>query len=65
MCVFIAALMSGFSGVYFEKILKGAAEISVWMRNIQLAVLSIPISMVTMYGKCLEFRSEYYGYTDS
>lgn len=38
----IACCLSGFAGVYFEKILKGA-EISIWMRNIQLSLVSIPL----------------------
>jgi len=51
LCVVIACCLSGFAGVYFEKILKGSNHISVWMRNIQLAVLAIPISLCTVYAK--------------
>lgn len=51
---FLAALgaccLSGFAGVYFEKILKGS-NISVWMRNIQLSLLSIPIGLITCFAK--------------
>ena len=35
------------SGIYFEKILKGS-KVSVWLRNVQLAVLAIPISMAVI-----------------
>lgn len=35
--VLLACLSSGFSGVYFEKIVKGTA-ISMWMRNLQLGL---------------------------
>jgi UDP-sugar transporter A1/2/3 len=43
--VLVACVMSGFAGIYFEKILKGS-NVSVWLRNIQLAVLAIPISLI-------------------
>ncbi|KAE8744683.1 hypothetical protein FOCC_FOCC008686 [Frankliniella occidentalis] len=41
-----ACLLSGFAGIYFEKILKGS-DISVWMRNVQLSSLSLPIGLFT------------------
>lgn len=44
----IACCLSGFAGVYFEKILKGA-EISIWMRNIQLSFVSIPIGFIMCF----------------
>ncbi|KAK9871356.1 hypothetical protein WA026_011622 [Henosepilachna vigintioctopunctata] len=43
-----ACILSGFAGVYFEKILKGS-DISVWMRNIQLSLLSIPIALISCF----------------
>nr|CAG4646398.1 EOG090X098P [Macrothrix elegans] len=43
-----ACFLSGFAGIYFEKILKGSS-VSVWMRNIQLSVLSLPFGL----GTCL------------
>ena len=38
--------MSGFAGVYFEKILKGTKQ-TVWLRNVQLGVIGAGIGMVT------------------
>merc|ERR1712060_804758 len=43
-----ACMLSGFAGVYFEKILKGS-DISVWMRNVQLALLSVPLGLLPSY----------------
>ncbi|KAK6010536.1 UDP-galactose/UDP-N-acetylglucosamine transporter srf-3 domain protein, partial [Ostertagia ostertagi] len=36
--VVIACCLSGFAGIYFEKILKGSAPVSLWMRNVQMCV---------------------------
>lgn len=41
-----ACFLSGFAGIYFEKILKGS-DISIWMRNVQLSLLSLPFGFVT------------------
>lgn len=46
----IACCLSGFAGVYFEKILKGA-DVSVWMRNIQLSFVSVPIGFIMCFMK--------------
>ncbi|KAK6037383.1 hypothetical protein COOONC_25112 [Cooperia oncophora] len=42
--VVIACFLSGFAGIYFEKILKGSAPVSLWMRNVQMCVFAIPSS---------------------
>lgn len=46
----IACCLSGFAGVYFEKILKGA-DVSIWMRNIQLSFMSVPLGFVVCFSK--------------
>ncbi|KAF9801848.1 hypothetical protein SFRURICE_009701 [Spodoptera frugiperda] len=41
-----ACFLSGFAGIYFEKVLK-ESDISVWMRNVQLSLLSLPFGTIT------------------
>ncbi|KAJ8724978.1 hypothetical protein PYW07_015936 [Mythimna separata] len=41
-----ACFISGFAGIYFEKVLK-ESDISVWMRNVQLSLLSLPFGGIT------------------
>ncbi|KAF9972016.1 hypothetical protein BGZ73_004920 [Actinomortierella ambigua] len=50
MAVMIACILSGLSGVYFEKILKNTQS-SVWLRNIQLSFFSLPFAMLAIYLK--------------
>ncbi|CAL1283517.1 unnamed protein product [Larinioides sclopetarius] len=46
--VLIACFSSGFSGVYFEKLVKSSAQ-SLWIRNIQLALFSIILGSLAIY----------------
>ncbi|KAF6026957.1 SLC35A2 [Bugula neritina] len=48
--VITSCLMSGFAGVYFEKILKGSPQ-SVWLRNVQLGFLGTIIGLITLFVK--------------
>lgn len=59
-----ACFLSGFAGIYFEKILKGA-DISVWMRNVQLSLLSIPFGTITCFvndGSSIYQNGFFFGY---
>eukprot|EP00542_Grammatophora_oceanica_P020100 CAMPEP_0194028768 /NCGR_PEP_ID=MMETSP0009_2-20130614/2667_1 /TAXON_ID=210454 /ORGANISM="Grammatophora oceanica, Strain CCMP 410" /LENGTH=386 /DNA_ID=CAMNT_0038668257 /DNA_START=135 /DNA_END=1295 /DNA_ORIENTATION=+ len=48
--VLCAACTSGFSGVYFEKILKGSTT-TLWIRNVQMGLPSIIIAFLGVYIK--------------
>mmetsp|Transcript_11746 Transcript_11746/g.29765 ORF Transcript_11746/g.29765 Transcript_11746/m.29765 type:complete len:390 (-) Transcript_11746:90-1259(-) len=50
--VLCAACTSGFSGVYFEKVLKGSST-SLWLRNVQMGIPSVIIAFITVYAKDL------------
>ncbi|KAJ8934267.1 hypothetical protein NQ318_020918 [Aromia moschata] len=65
---FIAALsaccLSGFAGVYFEKMLKGS-DVTVWMRNVQLSLCSIPFGLISCFvydGEIIKERGFFFGY---
>ena len=45
--VMMGCITSGFAGVYFELVLKGS-KVSLWIRNIQLAIIGIFCSSVSM-----------------
>ncbi|XP_076469289.1 UDP-galactose translocator-like [Babylonia areolata] len=46
--VCISCVLSGFAGVYFEKILKGTSQ-SVWLRNVQLGSLGVVIGLISVF----------------
>ncbi|KFD48000.1 hypothetical protein M514_11128 [Trichuris suis] len=59
----IACALSGFTGVYLEKVLKNTSP-SVWIRNIQLSITAVPIGLFFMlsekHGKRLNSLFEGY-----
>ena len=44
--VLVMVSLSGFSGVFFERILKQDPDMTIWDRNIQLSLWSIPMGLV-------------------
>ncbi|EEZ98313.1 UDP-galactose translocator-like Protein [Tribolium castaneum] len=59
-----ACVLSGFAGVFFEKMLKGS-DITVWMRNVQLSVCSIPFALISCFaydGNVISQRGIFFGY---
>lgn len=59
-----ACMLSGFAGVYFEKILKGS-DVTVWMRNVQLSLCSIPFGLLTCFisdGDIIKKQGFFFGY---
>lgn len=52
-CVLCSSLTSGFAGVYFEKVLKSTSS-SIWLRNIQMALIGLGISAIGCVANDLE-----------
>lgn len=59
-----ACFLSGFAGIFFEKMLK-TSDLSVWMRNIQLSLLSLPLSLITAFindNAAISSKGFFFGY---
>lgn len=65
--VIISCVSSGLAGVYFEMVLKNTKSISLWVRNIQLALYSlIPAVFLGCWlydGKEIAAKGFFHGYT--
>lgn len=63
--VLSACCSSGFAGVYFEKVLKGS-DVSVWVRNIELALIGIFVGFAGVWYNDAEVVREngfFHGYS--
>ena len=66
LAILSACVLSGFAGVYFEKILKNSSHVSLWIRNIQLAAIAIPFGLVQVFitdYKFIEEKGFFFGYS--
>lgn len=64
LAVILSCFMSGFAGVYFEKILKGTKQ-SLWLRNVQLGGMGVIIGLLTMEikdGVKIQEHGFFFGY---
>ena len=64
--VLMACVLSGFAGVYFEKILKSSSDVSLWIRNIQLSAIAVPFGFIQVFVTDSNLVSEkgfFFGYT--
>jgi UDP-sugar transporter A1/2/3 len=66
LAIFCACITSGFSSVYFEKILKNSSSTSIWVRNIQMSLFSIVFAFIAMIFSAefpsIQQNGVYYGY---
>ncbi|XP_015795443.1 UDP-N-acetylglucosamine transporter [Tetranychus urticae] len=65
LCVLISCFLSGFTGVYFEKILKKGDQ-SLWIRNFQLSFMSSILALINAFAQDHSkiFKSGFFfGYT--
>ncbi|KAH7646347.1 hypothetical protein DERF_007506 [Dermatophagoides farinae] len=63
--IILSSLSSGFSGVYFEKLIKVSKSQSLWIRNLQLAILSCLFASFTIIVydfNEINLKGFFYGY---
>jgi UDP-sugar transporter A1/2/3 len=63
--ILVAVTCSGLSGVWFERILK-SSSVSVWIRNMQLALISLILAGISVYTKDYDQATKhgfFYGYS--
>ncbi|XP_063867302.1 UDP-N-acetylglucosamine transporter-like isoform X2 [Scylla paramamosain] len=56
LAVFVSCISSGFSGVYFERLVKKGKQTSLIIRNIQLGVFSIAFAVMAVSGDSRAIR---------
>ena len=64
--VFGACFLSGLAGVWLERIIKQTADVPIWVRNIQLGVVSLALglgSVALLDGAAVAERGFFQGYT--
>lgn len=54
-CVLLACFSSGFAGVYLEKVLKKGRPVSLWMRNVQLAIFGILFGLFAVWASAKDY----------
>ena len=62
--VLTSCVLSAFAGIYFEKMMK-SSDVSIWMRNIQLSLLSIPLGICVCFARHFQEIQEkgfFFGY---
>ena len=62
--VLISCVLSAFAGIYFEKMIK-SSDVSIWMRNVQLSLLSIPLGLCVCFFRHFQEIQEkgfFFGY---
>jgi len=66
MAAVLGSALSAFAGVYFELILKNDMQVTLWVRNVQLCLWTVPISIATVYtndGAAVEKQGLLGGFT--